>query len=304
MTDAILTTTERRLGLKAGTFPFESRWLSIDGATLHYVDEGQGSILLMLHGNPTWSVLYRDLIEQLKDTCRCIAVDLTGFGLSLVPPGFTFLPEDHARLVTQLIERLDLRGATLVAHDWGGPIGLAAMVATQGRITRLCLGNTWAWPVNGDWHFEWFSKFLGGPVGRFLAHRYAIFINVFMPTTMRRRKLTTDEMAAFRAPFKSRERRRPMHVFPAAITGSRDFLRDLESRIRGFQGPVQMIWPENDVAFRAEELARWLELLPQANVVRIPRCGHFLWLDAPDECRLAVRAFMEEAIKGEPAPDP
>lgn len=295
MAQTVASVAEQRLGLAPGAFPFRSRHAVVGKATLHYVDEGTGPVLLMLHGNPAWSYLYRDLILAQRDTCRCIAVDLAGFGLSEPPPGFSFLPRDHAALVAGLIEQLDLRDATLLAHDWGGPIGLAAARATGARIRRLCLGNTWAWPVNGDFHFEWFSRLLGGPLGRFLARRYAVFVNGVMPSSMRRRKLTAEEMAAFRAPFRDPASRRPMHVFPAAITGSRAFLREVEDYVRGFTGPVRFIWPQNDIAFREKELAHWLQLLPQADVVRVPRCGHFLWLDAPEECAAGVRDFMRTA---------
>jgi len=157
----------------------------------------------------------------------------------------------------------------------------------------LCLGNTWAWPVNGDLHFEWFSRLLGGPIGRLLARRYAVFVNVVMPSCMRRRKLSDDEMAAFRAPFRDPNTRRPMHIFPAAITGSGEFLREIEASLREFHGPVGFVWPENDIAFRDKELSHWCSLFPQAEVARIARCGHFLWLDAPEESVAAVRAFLQ-----------
>ena len=293
MADLTLSDAEKRLALKPGSFPFRSHYLELAGARLHYVDEGSGPTLLLLHGNPTWSILYRGLIEHLRDAYRCIAPDLAGFGLSQAPPGFSYLPQDHAALIAALIEGLQLRDATLIGHDWGGPIGLAARMRTGERIKRLCLGNTWAWPVNGDLHFEWFSKFLGGPIGRMLARRYAVFVNIVMPSSMRRRKLGEDEMATYRAPFRDPGTRRPMHIFPAAITASTDFLRDVESSLHNFHGPVGFIWPENDIAFRDKELAHWRALLPQAQVVRIARCGHFLWLDAPEESATAVRSFLQ-----------
>jgi haloalkane dehalogenase len=294
MAAPILTEAERRLSLAPGAFPFESRFVATEGARLHYVDVGQGPLALMLHGNPTWSALYRQLILGLAGECRCVAVDLAGFGLSTPPPGFSFRAADHARLIAAAIERLDLRDATLVAHDWGGPVGLGAAAAT-GRIARLCLGNTWAWPVNGDFHFEWFSKLMGGPLGRFGAERYCVFVNLVMPTSMRRRKLGADEMQAFRAPFRGLQARRGMHVFPAEIIAASAFLADCEAFVQGFKGPAAFIWPERDIAFRDKELARWRSLLPQAEVARLPNCGHFLWLDAPDECLAAVRGFMRKA---------
>jgi haloalkane dehalogenase len=266
--------------------------VQVGGARLHYVDEGSGPVLFMLHGNPTWSFLYRHLISALKDEFRCIAVDLAGFGLSQAPSGFDYRPGEHAILVARFLDVLDVRDATLIAHDWGGPIGLSAMLQTHERITRLCLGNTWAWPVNGDFHFEWFSKLLGGPIGRFGTNHFAMFVNVVMPAAMKRRKLSKEEMNAYRAPFSSGRSRRGMYVFPRQITAAREWLAELETGVSRFAGPVQFIWPDADIAFREKELRRWVEIFPEATVIRLARCGHFLWEDASDECVDAVRSFM------------
>lgn len=292
MTEVLLSEAERRFGLAAGAYPFHSRFLSVGGARLHYADKGDGPVLLMLHGNPAWSFLYRRLITAFAPRFRCVAVDLAGFGLSEPPQGFTFTPEEHARLVAGLLDALDLRDATLIAHDWGGPVGLSAMLKTRGRIKRLCLGNTWCWPVNGDFHFEWFSKLMGGPIGRFGSERFALFVNMVMPRSMRRRKLTAAEMHAYRAPFANGRDRTPLHVFPAQITGAGAWLAELERGVAGFKGPVHFIWPERDIAFRDRELAHWLRLFPGAGVTRIADCGHFLWEDAPDECQAALQAFL------------
>ena len=297
MTDQPSSEAERRLALPRGAYPFESHYAEIDGGRLHYADEGQGPVVLMVHGNPTWSILYRGLIEGLRGRCRCLAVDLAGFGLSAPPPEFSFKPEDQARLLAGLIESLDLRDATLVAHDWGGPVGLGAAMTT-GRIARLCLGNTWAWPVNGDFHFEWFSKLMGGPIGRFGSERYLAFVNLLMPSAMRRRKLPAQELDLYRAPFRELQSRRPLHVFPWEITASRDYLARLTDFVARFRGPAFFVWPENDLAFREKELARWKELLPQAEVRRLPNCGHFLWIDAPEDCLTAVSGFLADAHAG------
>jgi haloalkane dehalogenase len=292
MNDKSLTEAERRLALPLGAYPFNSHNAALDGSSLYYADEGSGPTVLMIHGNPTWSVLYRGLIEGLRAQYRCVAVDLAGFGLSVPPPDFSFRPEDQARLVAGLIDRLDLKDATLVAHDWGGPVGLGAAMMTSGRISSLCLGNTWAWPVNGDFHFEWFSKLMGGPIGRFGSERYATFVNLVMPSAMRRRKLSAQELDLYRAPFRELQSRRGMHVFPWEITASRDYLARLRDFVAGFRGPAYFVWPENDIAFRDKELARWKELLPQAEARRLAKCGHFLWIDAPDECLAEVRGFL------------
>jgi len=281
---------ERRFDLPAGTFPFESRFCHIGDAKLHYVDEGSGPLLFMLHGNPTWSFVYRHIISALREDYRCVALDLAGFGLSQAPPHFKFYPEDHAKLVAAFLNALDLEDATLVAHDWGAPIGLWAMNATEGRITRLCLGNTWAWPVNGDFHFEWFSRLMGGAVGHFLTNHRLAFVNFVMPASMKRRKLSEIELSAYRAPFTERSSRKPLYVFPRQITAAHAWLTELEESVRQFQGPAYLIWPDGDIAFREKELDRWRRTLPQTEVGIINRCGHYLWEDAPDECIDHLRA--------------
>jgi haloalkane dehalogenase len=145
-------------------YPFEGDYADIDGARVHYVDEGSGPPLLLLHGNPTWSFLYRELIKALSDRFRCIAPDYPGFGLSTAPPGYGYTPAEHARVLEQLILRLDLHGVTMMVQDWGGPIGFAAATRHPDRFARFIVGNTWAWPKS-DPGTQLFARVLGGRVG-------------------------------------------------------------------------------------------------------------------------------------------
>lgn len=281
----------RRFGLSPELFPFDSRFLEVAGARLHFIDEGKGPVLVMLHGNPGWSFLYRHVVRALSGSYRCIAFDLPGFGLSDPPPQYGFTPAEHAVVVAAALNALDLRDACLIAHDWGGPIGLRTML-DSGRITRVVLGNTWAWPVNGDWHFEWFSRLLGGALGRWANRRFAPFVNGVLPTSMKRGRPAPGVMAAYRAPFAPPRDRSPLHIFPHHILASRDWLARLEGDLATWRGPAAFVWPGNDIAFRAKELARWRSLWPQASVQTIPRYGHFLWEDAPEEAILALRTAL------------
>ncbi len=106
-------------------YPFESRWLTTSVGDVHYVDEGQGSPIVFLHGNPTWSFLYRRIIVALRHRFRCIAVDYPGFGLSDRPTGYGYTPMEHAAVVGEVVDRLELDGVIVMGHDWGGPIGLS-----------------------------------------------------------------------------------------------------------------------------------------------------------------------------------
>ncbi|HLI86638.1 MAG TPA: alpha/beta fold hydrolase [Bryobacteraceae bacterium] len=295
-----MTHAEQSLGLRPGAFPFESHFRTAGGAIVHYVDEGLGPTLFMVHGNPTWSFLYRHVIGALRPRFRCIAIDLPGFGLSQPPPGFSFLPEDHAVVVAALLADLGIKDATLVAHDWGGPIGLTAAFAEPGRLTRFALGNTWAWPVNGDWHFEWFSRLMGGPLGRFGARRWNLFVNGVMVWSMRRGPLTMEAKRAYQAPLRDPARRTGTHIFPAAITGSRDFLRGIEARLGELDGrDFLFLWPDGDIAFRAPELRRWRALYPKAQVVPISNCGHYVFEEAGPECAAALMQWLAPRAPGE-----
>ena len=140
MTDTASTT--RPAWVDDELFPFESHFIEIDGHTVHYVDEGSGPTLLMLHGNPTWSFLFREVIRLLRNDFRCIALDYPGFGLSTPRPGYRYLPEEHAEVVTAFVDALDLKDVTLIGQDWGGMIGLAFATRNPGVVKRLVVLNT------------------------------------------------------------------------------------------------------------------------------------------------------------------
>jgi haloalkane dehalogenase len=284
----------QRFGLTRELFPFDSRFLEVAGARLHHVDEGSGPVLLMVHGNPAWCFLYRHVIKALCGRYRCVAIDLPGFGLSDAPRAYGYTPAEHARVLGAAIEALNLDGACLIAHDWGGPIGLRAMLDT-GRIDRVLLGNTWAWPVNGDWHFEWFARLMGGAPGRWASHRWALFVNGVLPTSMKRGWPSAEVMQAYRAPFRPPRDRTPLHVFPRHILASRDWLAQLETELNAWRGEAAFVWPENDIAFRLQELTHWRQMWPHARVTTIPRCGHFLWEDAPLDSLMALTRMLDTA---------
>ena len=127
-------------------YPFRSRWAETSAGRVHYVDEGRGRPLLFLHGNPTWSFLYRNLIQELRGDFRCVAVDYPGFGLSDRPAGYGYTPAEHAAVVGEVVDQLGLHGLIMMGHDWGGPIGLSMAAARAERIAGLILGNTWFGP--------------------------------------------------------------------------------------------------------------------------------------------------------------
>jgi pimeloyl-ACP methyl ester carboxylesterase len=170
--------------------------VEVDGARVHYVDDGAGPTLLLLHGNPTSSFLYRHVIAGLRDRFRCVALDYPGFGRSVAPPGYGFTPREHSRVVERAVDLLGLRDLTLFVQDWGGPIGLGFAGRRPELVRRIVAANTWAWPVNGDLHFEYFSRLMGGSVGRFFILRYNAFVNLLIPAGVKRKKLSPGDLPA------------------------------------------------------------------------------------------------------------
>jgi haloalkane dehalogenase len=304
-----MTDTERTGGRPAWIddelVPFESRFVDIGGHTIHYLDEGSGPTLLLLHGNPTWSFVYRDVIRALREQFRCVAVDYPGFGLSTARPGYRHLPEEHAEVVTGFVDLLELTGVTLVAQDWGGPIGLATVEQRPTAFDAVVLANTWAWPVTGDRHVKVFSHLMGGPLGRAFIRRFNLFVNAMIPAGHRLRKPSAAEMAHYRRALSTPRRREASAVFPRRITASRSFLADVEAGLDELGSlPALIIWGDADFAFRAKERQRWEQLFPDHRTVIIERAGHFVQSDAPDQFAAAIRAWHPDLAEREPSPRP
>ncbi|NNH71386.1 alpha/beta fold hydrolase [Nocardia uniformis] len=271
-------------------FPFESRFVDIDGHSVHYLDEGSGPTLLFLHGNPTWSFLWRDVIRALRDDFRCVALDYPGFGLSTPRPGYRFLPEEHADVVTGFVDALGLEGVTLVGQDWGGLIGLAVVQRRPGVFDRLVLANTWAWPVNGVLYYEAFSRALGGPPGRFLVRRFNLLVNTFIPTGHRRRKPTAAEMFHYRRALDTPGRRQASAVLPGRFLTSRAFCAEVETGLADIADlPALIVWGDADIAFRPQERERLEATFPDHKTVIVEGAGTYVESDAPEEFVAAIR---------------
>jgi haloalkane dehalogenase len=245
----------------------------------------------MLHGNPTWSFLYRELIKGLRDRYRCVVPDHLGFGLSRAGPGFGYTPAEHARALGRLVEELDLRGVTLMVQDWGGPIGFAVAVNQPERFAAFVIGNTWAWPKS-DLGTQLFSRFLGGPIGGYLILRRNFFVEKIIPGAVKRRKLPPQVMDAYRGPFPTPESRRPVHVLPREILASRPFLAEIERGLAKLRDrPALIVWPTGDQAFREPERRRWEELFADHRTVLLEGAGHYAQEDASEEIVRAIREW-------------
>jgi haloalkane dehalogenase len=283
---------DRPAWVPADLYPFAEHRAEIGGCDVHYVDEGDGPPLLLLHGNPTWSFLYRDVIAGLRDRFRCIAPDYPGFGLSTARPGYRFTPAEHAEVVEALLLRLDLREVTMMVQDWGGPIGFAVATRHPERFAAFAIGNTWAWPKS-DLGTQLFSRALGGPVGRRLIVNRNLFVEGILKRSVRP-PLGDRVMEAYRGPFPTPASRVPTAVFPRAILASRPFLAEVERGLPALAGRrALLLWPTRDPAFRARERRRWEALFPGHRTVLLEGAGHYIQEEEPERIVAAVRTLSE-----------
>ncbi len=200
--------------------------------------------------------------------------------------------QQELTVTADFVEELDLSGITLVAQDWGGPIGLSVAERSPQRFDSLVIANTWAWPVNGDAHFELFSRLMGGLVGRELIRRFNLFVNAVIPAGHRCRKLSAAEMAHYRAALSTRERRHASAVLPQAIIKRQAFLDDVTKGLVTVDAlPALILWADADIAFRDRDRRRWQALLPNHTDVTLHGVGHYLQSDAPQEFADAIRRW-------------
>ena len=285
--------TERPSWIPEHLYPFESHYLDVHGARIHYVDEGTGPVLLFLHGNPTWSFLYRNFVLGLRDSFRCIALDLPGFGLSAAGEGYGHDAQAHAGAVDAFVTGLDLRGVTLIGQDWGGPVGLTVATRHPDRFKGFILGNTWAWRLNGILHFEFFARVMGSPIAKLAIGRANAFVNVMIPLGTQT-KVSDEIMNAYRGPFNTLDSRRPTWEFPKELLRSEPFMRKLEEDLPKVTGlPALFVWGGNDFALRKRvELPRFESLFPRHETVVLEKARHFFQEDAPEEAVAAIRAWL------------
>jgi haloalkane dehalogenase len=251
----------------------------------------------MLHGNPAWSFLYRKLIKRLSPHYRCIAPDYIGFGLSDKPADWNYLPQEHAQNLEALIEHLGLKNITLVVGDWGGPIGMQYAVTHPDNVARFIVMNTWAWPVNDDFHYVSFSAFMGGPIGRLLIKHFNFFVTAFMPVAFGdKRKLSDHAHQHYKDALPTAAARKGCYVFPKQIIASAPWLTQLWNKLSVLKDKTTLfVWGMKDVAFREKELKQWQRALPNSLTLRLNTVGHFVPEEAPEELGEAVLAFLADS---------
>jgi haloalkane dehalogenase len=277
MTDAIRTPEELLQGLP--DFPFEPVHREVDGLRLAHLDEGEGAPVIFMHGEPTWSFLWRKVIPPVRDAgFRCIAPDMPGFGRSDKPIDISWYTYDrHTQLAATLLEDLDLRGATMVVHDWGGPIGLRLAIEHAARIDRLVILDTGLFTGRQRMAEAWtlFRDFVERtedlPVG-------------FLVKGACGSDPGAEVIAAYDAPFPNPESKAGARAFPLMIPltpeapGAEAGQRVLDA-LRGDRRPTLMLWADSDPVLPLETGERFAEAIGREKPTTIADASHFLQED-------------------------
>jgi haloalkane dehalogenase len=279
---SVYRTPDERFRSLAG-YPFEPHYVEQDGLRMHYVEEGGGDPVLLLHGEPTWSFLYRKMIPQLARVARVVAPDYFGFGRSDKPVERGWYTYDrHYESIERLVEALDLRALTVVVHDWGGPIGLRLAVERPDRVARVVVLNTGVGagrPPSDEWlRFRDFVRRVG---------------TEFRPGQLVRVSCVTDVsdevVAGYDAPHPVPESKTGPLMFPELVPTEADHpsaarMLDVREALRSWDKPALVVFSDSDPIFSPRVGERFAALLPGAGPAEtLAGAGHFLQEDRGEE---------------------
>ena len=282
-------------------YPFEGRYLDRDGLRLHYLDEGSGPPVVMVHGNPSWSIYYRKLVLALRGSHRCIVPDHMGCGLSDKPGDdrYTYTLQSRVDDLSALIAAtVPVGKITLVVHDWGGMIGMAWATAHPERIDRLVILNTAAFHNPRGTKVPlplWLAR--NTAVGGFLVRRLNAFARGALSMAVRR-PMSAALRAAYLAPYDTPANRiatlrfvqdiplKPGDPAWAVVSATEAGLAALANK------PALICWGMKDFVFDPAFLQVWRKHLPDAQVHEFADGGHYILEDEGDEIATLVRRFL------------
>jgi haloalkane dehalogenase len=289
-------------------YPFTGHRLDLDGLSYHYLDEGSGDPVVMVHGNPSWSFYYRNLVLALRDRFRCIVPDHIGCGLSDKPGDdrYDYTLSRRVDDLERLIDHLELEGKiTLVLHDWGGMIGMAYAARHPERIGRLVLLNTAGFHLPKEKKFPLGLKICRDTLlGTLLVRGFNAFSAGAAQVGCKKHPMSAELQQAYRSPYDSWANRiatlRFVQDIPLA-PGDRNY--DLVSQVAASleqfsQLPIAIFWGELDFVFDTTFLAEWRRRFPKAQVHSYPEAGHYILEDMQTEVVPLIANFLDTTRPG------
>ena len=276
-------------------YPFHPHFAFIDGHRMAYLDEGRGPVIVMLHGNPSWSYLYRNLVGQLKNQYRCIVPDHLGCGFSDKPQNATYTLQAHIDRLELLLNTLQIERCVLMVHDWGGAIGMGWAARHVGKISGFIVCNTAAFPFPRiPWRIAVCRWPLLGPLLVRGANAFARAA-VHMATC---KKMLPEVARSFLAPYNSWANRIAILRFVDDIPmqpshPSWPSLLQVEAGLLNFvSSPMLICWGGADFCFNHQFYSEWLRRFPRAEAHYFPEASHYLLEDALEEITPHIARFL------------
>lgn len=280
--------------LNTKEYPFAHNYLTVDGAQLHYIDEGQGEVILFVHGTPSWSFEFRNVIKYLSKKYRCIALDHIGFGLSDKPAGYDYSIQNHTATLLKLINHLQLNQFTMLVHDFGGIIGLAAAEQIPDKISKLIILNTWCRSIQDEPEYKKMKGILGSPLMPFLYRYFNFSAKYILPAAFgERSRLTPEVHQQYLKPFGNAGERNGTVAFAKSLLRDQDYYASIGKMLPVLKNkPVLIIWGMKD-AFITEKHLLWMqEQFPAAEVVKYEDAGHFVLEEKSVVAGPVIEAFL------------
>jgi len=292
-----LRTVKRPSWLDPSLYPFQSRTIEIDDNQIHYIDEGSGPIMLFVHGTASWSFVYRDIIKDLRQDFRCIALDWPGFGLSEAASRFQNNLASNSHLLEQFIQELGLRDITVYGHDAAAAMAMGVVGRQPDWFRAAIIANAFGFPLEGEFpSIVRFLKVMRSPLFKFLIVHFN-FLQRYTVRGLRQGKLTPTERVGYLEPTREKSRRYHHHAILATILDSHEYLVDLEQRLQAVREmPLLLTFGDTDDAYKAGFMQRWQQMFPNQRSFIIEGGTHFPQEDDPQGIVKAIRSWWQEAV--------
>lgn len=266
-------------------YPFESRFVEIEGHRIHYIDEGTGPTVFFVHPGVGWSLMYSDILQILRCRFRCVALDLPDYGLSEAAPDYQHTLTGDSRLIERFIQTLGLSEVTLLSHDLTGSIALGVVARRPEWFRAVIVLPSFAWPLERYRKVYAMIQVMGSPLLRFLSTRFNFFLEytLWAITKKPRQPFSAQEKQAYRGPTRDRAVRGVPHDLFKSVTKSHDYLADLEQRLRAIKElPALLIFGDMDGSIQMGWLTRLEGIFPRNRSIVMPGANHFPQVyDAP-----------------------
>jgi pimeloyl-ACP methyl ester carboxylesterase len=279
--------------LDKSEYPFTSKYIDTDGHRMHYIDEGNGETIVFVHGTPSWSFDFRNVIKRLKSRFRCVAVDHIGFGLSDKPEHYDYSTQNHSRTFERFVQERQLDNFTLVVHDFGGPIALNYAIRHPEKVRNLVVLNSWLWSSAGEPEFEKLKGVLKSPLLPFLYRYLNLSARYVLPGSFGDHKLPRHILTQYTRPFENKSQRNGTLAFAKSLLNDQEWFAELwQQRKMISDKPALFIWGMKDPAISPKYLEKFSRAFANSTVLKLERSGHFPQEEEPEEVAEGILNFV------------